>query len=372
MSQIYINKKNQQKEKLLQKIYTNINTLPIFFQKNYVYIIDSINHKVQDKSNKSYSHIDIDERKFIELCFHCNASVRSIANYLDRSPNTISYEINKNSVYITNTKRMEYRFRRAQQKAEHRKSRSIQNADKFFEGFIKFVKETRTNKRLWSLYHLHEKFLQLYPDATVPCLATLYNWLKLRRPPVDLSYFRYKKQRKPIGKTYYTGEKKSISERPIDLNDYVTPGHYEIDTVFNEDLKGGALTLNHRATMKFYSIQIPDRKASTIILALRRLIKINNLKILTITSDNGSEFANWQIAEKEFDLKWYFARPYRSGDRGQNERLNRDLRIFYPKGTNFHNISPCDFDKTIVEINDFPRKKFNGLSSTKKEQLLSA
>ncbi len=53
--------------------------------------------------------------------------------------------------------------------------------------------------------------------------------------------------------------------------------------------------------------------------------------IQSITSDNGTEFTFSAVIENCYDLKWYYCDPYRSGQRGQNERLNRDLRTFFPK-----------------------------------------
>ncbi len=56
------------------------------------------------------------------------------------------------------------------------------------------------------------------------------------------------------------------------MDDYVSTGHYEIDTVYNNDKKGGVLTLNHQATMMYYVVKIPDRRAKTIVKALRELV----------------------------------------------------------------------------------------------------
>ena len=62
--------------------------------------------------------------------------------------------------------------------------------------------------------------------------------------------------------------------------------------------------------MIYYVVKFPYRKAKTIVKALRELVKRENLKIDTITSNNVSKFANWKIIEKELGIKWFFARPY--------------------------------------------------------------
>jgi IS30 family transposase len=50
------------------------------------------------------------------------------------------------------------------------------------------------------------------------------------------------------------------------------------------------------------------------------------MRIFFSTFDNGREFAkNAQIAQK-LDCKTYFAKPYHSWERGQNENANGLLR----------------------------------------------
>ncbi|MGL5021593.1 MAG: hypothetical protein ACRC5R_06190 [Mycoplasmatales bacterium] len=83
----------------------------------------------------------------------------------------------------------------------------------------------------------------------------------------------------------------SIHEPEITLYDYTTPKHYEVDTIYSGDKKGGLVTLNERSTKKLYSIIVPNRKAKTIAKAIQDIIILNNLHIDSITSDNGTEFS---------------------------------------------------------------------------------
>ncbi|AGO09618.1 transposase (plasmid) [Lactiplantibacillus plantarum 16] len=43
-------------------------------------------------------------------------------------------------------------------------------------------------------------------------------------------------------------------------------------------------------------------------------------------------------------------------DVGSNERFNRNLRYFYPKGTRFEHISAQDLTTTLLQINQRPLK----------------
>jgi hypothetical protein len=67
----------------------------------------------------------------------------------------------------------------------------------------------------------------------------------------------------------------------------------------------------------------------------------------TITSDNGSEFAQHVAIAALTGASFYFARPYHSWERGLNEHTNGLIRRFYPKGTDFNQVS--DEDIAILE-----------------------
>ncbi|WP_238358276.1 IS30 family transposase [Piscirickettsia salmonis] len=69
----------------------------------------------------------------------------------------------------------------------------------------------------------------------------------------------------------------------------------------------------------------------------------------TITSDNGTEFAGHEAISKITEADFYFARPYRSCDRGLNDHTNGLIRRFLPKGTDFNEIS----DKEIAKIEHY-------------------
>jgi len=53
------------------------------------------------------------------------------------------------------------------------------------------------------------------------------------------------------------------------------------------------------------------------------------------TSDNGTEFAEHQFFAKRLNLKFYFAHPYSSWERGLNEYTNKLIRQYVPKKSVF-------------------------------------
>lgn len=141
--------------------------------------------------------------------------------------------------------------------------------------------------------------------------------------------------------------------------------------VLSGDKKGGVLTVNHRATMKYYARHVSDKRTETVNKALRSVIKeIGCQNIISITSDNGTEFSYTEVIENLYDIKWYKADPYCSGQRGQNERLNRDLRVFYPKGFIFSKITTSELQETITAINKKHRRKFCELTAMAKNYIV--
>ena len=62
----------------------------------------------------------------------------------------------------------------------------------------------------------------------------------------------------------------------------------------------------------------------------------------TLKADNGSEFAYHQRVSTRLSAGFYFAKPYHSWERGLNEHTNGLIRQYFPKKTNFANVSDDD------------------------------
>ncbi|WP_415933515.1 IS30 family transposase [Ruminococcus champanellensis] len=76
----------------------------------------------------------------------------------------------------------------------------------------------------------------------------------------------------------------------------------------------------------------------------------------TITVDNGSEFADFAQCEN-WDTEVFFAHPYTSWERAQNERHNGLFRAFVPKGASMEHYSAEYILSAADALNARPRKK---------------
>jgi IS30 family transposase len=79
---------------------------------------------------------------------------------------------------------------------------------------------------------------------------------------------------------------------------------------------------------------------------------MKNLSMKSITFDNGIE----NKKHASIGVPTFFCDPYSSWQKGGVENGNRMLRRYFPKGTDFAQVSQRDIDKAVKLINEKPRK----------------
>ncbi len=135
-----------------------------------------------------------------------------------------------------------------------------------------------------------------------------------------------------------------------------------MDTIFGLDQKSFLLTLTDKAT-KFEIIRkIPNKEAATVVAELEKIKASTLLPFKTITPDNGTEFAFHQLIEQVTGASVFFAHPYSSWERGLNEHQNGLIRDFYPKRTDFRDVSNKDVSYVEINLNNRPRKSLGFLT----------
>ena len=75
----------------------------------------------------------------------------------------------------------------------------------------------------------------------------------------------------------------------------------------------------------------------------------------SITFDNGTEFARCRRLEKHLGMKLYFADPGCPYQRGTNKNTNGLIRQYFPKGTDFRDISHHQVREVENLLNTRPR-----------------
>ena len=81
--------------------------------------------------------------------------------------------------------------------------------------------------------------------------------------------------------------------------------------------------------------------------------------VLSITCDNGTEFAEHEKVASRLNITTYFADAYSSWQRGTNENTNGLIRRYLPKGTCFKTLHPHRLQNIVQQLNNRPRKCLN-------------
>ena len=141
-------------------------------------------------------------------------------------------------------------------------------------------------------------------------------------------------------------------------------GDFEGDTVYGSVGKGYLITGVDRRSRYLVAAIARDKKAQTTNAAFVDAFMNAERKIkpLTLTLDNGTEFAEYRALEKELGITIYFADTHSPWQRGSNENINGLIRFFFPRGTNFNEVSDEQLRAVVELINDRPRKCLNFLS----------
>ena len=84
-------------------------------------------------------------------------------------------------------------------------------------------------------------------------------------------------------------------------------------------------------------------------------------KVTIIDLDNS----NVELEVETSCIRVYYAHPYRSSERGNNENQNGFIRRFIPKGIPISSFSDKYLSDVQNFINSYPRAIFNGSKSAK-------
>jgi IS30 family transposase len=152
-----------------------------------------------------------------------------------------------------------------------------------------------------------------------------------------------------------------IGERPTVVDQRTRIGDWEADTIHGQG-KAVLLSLVERKTGLVRLLKLPRATASYATEGMVKLLQTEVHKVLTITSDNGSEFHMYKEVEQQLDLQFYFATPHHAWERGTNENTNGLVRQYFRKRCNLSNVSETKCRAIAEILNNRPRKRLNWLT----------
>lgn len=157
-----------------------------------------------------------------------------------------------------------------------------------------------------------------------------------------------------------------IDERPEEVKGREIPGHWEGDLVMGKDRASAIGTLNERSSRTVILVHLKAKDAASVRLAFEKEFRsIPRQMKKSLTYDNGSEMAQHKLFTKNTKIDVYFAHPYSPWERPTNENSNGLIRDYFPKGTDFNNITKKQLKAVQNQLNERPRKVLD--MSTPKE-----
>ena len=301
------------------------------------------------------------EREQIELYVRGHWGIRKIARRLHRDHSVISREVNRNS-----GKDGMYRAGVAQEKAMKRMAREQRqklDEDDVLRNWV--IQKLRDDS--WSPQQISGK-LKNHPDSQVAqsyvCHETIYSYIyegegrfmglyqylprqhKKRRP------YKGRKAGKDKGILFMT----PIKYRPKEIQEKQTFGHWESDSVVGST-RPALSVQKERTTQLVRMTRTPDMTAHSTEDVLKDKIEEIGLEHWkSITFDRGTEGANHWKLRLDYNIDTYHCDPYCSWQKGAVENMNARIRRFYPKGTDFSQLTTQDIYETQEKLNNTPLK----------------
>ena len=282
-------------------------------------------------------------------------SGREIARCLGRSASTISRELRRNACPYDGA----YRITKAHSRAMTRRWRTRKHSQYSLQEWAEVREQL---KRWWSPKQISGR-RRLKKRRSISH-ETIYRFVRrdrstggeLWREMRIMSKIGRKKRGSPVTRGKLLG-KRHISERPWWVKHRRQLGHYEGDTVMGSDGRHCILTLVERVTGYLVIKKLVARTKEQAGAALARAIIGLKGKIRTITLDNGTEFHDYKSVEQQLGVKFYFATPYHSWERGTNENTNGLIRQYLPKGMCMKSLTQAECNRIAKELNDRPRER---------------
>jgi IS30 family transposase len=111
--------------------------------------------------------------------------------------------------------------------------------------------------------------------------------------------------------------------------------------------------LTRRTKIRKLARKTAQQASSQLVFALQ---DYNIIHLKTMTYDNGPEFCYHEKVNEELKMQSYFCKPYHAWEKGTVENINGLIRRFFPKGTNFDNITDEQIQYVENWINNRPMK----------------
>lgn len=312
---------------------------------SYGYNIDIYNVRCR---KMVYKQLNVREREEIMVYRRMWMSVRAIGEKLGRSHSTISREIHRNGYVDVKKWDIQYSVEVAMKKYRKRKEYAYRHHSVL--GYRR--------KDLWEMY---------ISSWLSPAWFVWRLWIEWGEKVSVNTVYRYSHRVWYVGNLRYKaygykkkGEKKKrfgyathISQRDICVERRARNEDWELDTVIGKDHKSSLLTCTSRRSRYIEIRRLEKTSASEVVKAMVDIAKYQ--KILTTTSDRGSEFAYFRTLEDMLGIQSYMTSAFAAWEKWSNERNNREIRVYIPKWADIWQWDEEELEAIQARINHMPR-----------------
>ncbi len=300
----------------------------------------------------SYNQLTENERYQIYALKKAGFTQKDIAFQLERSPSTICRELKRNRGLRG------YRPGQAQRVSDQRRAeayKAIKLTDQIKQWILLLISQELSPQQVVDYLKKHKKvalhhetiYQLIYKDKSNG--GSLHQHLRVASKAYRKRYGCYERRGKIKNRV-------DIDDRPAIVDRRTRVGDWEGDTIMGKGRKSALLTMVERKTLYTVIVRLAGKQSNLLAdAAIESLARIKS-KIKTITFDNGLEFASHERIAAGLEADIYFAHPYASWERGINENTNGLIRQYFPKGTDFNDISDKQIKHVMDRLNNRPRK----------------
>ncbi len=304
---------------------------------------------------QNYRQFSIEERCEIARLSAEGVSIRQIAAALDRAPSSVARELKRNG-----GAQVGYRPSYANQQARARRW-SGGKLDRDQE-----LRELVLNRLSagWSPEQIAGRS-KLEGTASIG-VETIYRFIyaQISRHN-DFSWRHYlprakfKRGRRP-GKggspALHMAQRVPLSERPAQVLERLSPGHWEADLMAFSRYNQNLLMLHERMSRVLIGTRLPSKRAGPVSTAIvAALGPLPQPLRQTVTFDNGTEFAR-HFALKAIGTSTYFCDPHAPWQKGGIENAIGRMRRTLPRKTDLATLANDRFLDLLALYNATPRK----------------
>jgi IS30 family transposase len=309
----------------------------------------------------AYTRLSQDERETISQGIAKGLGVRELARTLNRNPGSISREVRRNL-----TPKGTYSAFGAQERARRLASnRRVRKLEK--NPLLRDLVESGISS-YWSPEQISKSVQRMFPDETLMHISheSIYAYLYIQGKgtlKAELTrYLRFQRSaRRPrTGRVESRGkipDMISIHERPPEVEDRTIPGHWEGDLIMGARNRTALGTLAERSSRYVLLVPLDGHDAESVRTAFAAaMLRLPEHLRRTLTHDQGKEMAEHRLFTDTTGITVYFADPHSPWQRGTNENTNGLVRQFFPKGTDFSQVTVGQIQWVQDAMNGRPRK----------------